>query len=220
MIEIIHPSLRIPFSSVTLASGRRCFAAEAGQEYAIRVRVETGIEAAFCGLDRRVEAVISVDGRDVVTNEDASPERSGYLLDVELIVEGFRVSGTAVRRFVITEFGFGRTTAERNGTTAAVGLIACAIHTGARPNGGSMLRSASRSSERVTRGGVGTGAGAEVNSPVEQVEFRRSGQAPTIEVIEYDTYDGWAQRGVMIPRISLANPWPGHRTGFADPNRL
>lgn len=214
MLEIIDPKNRTLLPSVTLQSGLRCVAAEAGQEYAIRIR-----------STRRVEAVISVDGRDVLTNEPASPLRPGYVVEDQIIVEGFRVSSSAVRRFVVAELGFHRTTAERNNSADAAGIIACAIYLSQeahRERYGSGLESFDGLEAMPLRGSsVGTAAGAEVGSRVRQVAFQRSAAAPHIEQIEYDTFESWARRGVIIPRLNAASPWPGASgMAFADPSRL
>ena len=69
----------------------------------------------------------------------------------------------------------------------------------------------------VSRGG-GAMAGAEVSAPLGQTTFTR-GDA-SIEVAEYDTFEGWAARGITIPRLSDANPWPGSAPRFAATSSL
>src|SRR5262245_37709000 len=64
--------------------GRSYVLGEKGQRYRIRVRNRS---------PRRVEAVISVDGRDVVDGKPASWNKGGHLIDPwgEVTVDGFRL---------------------------------------------------------------------------------------------------------------------------------
>jgi hypothetical protein len=90
-----------------------------GRRYNLRVRNQTG---------RRVEAVVTVDGRDVVSGRigDFKRER-GYLIDPysDVLVEGFRTSleDVAAFRFAAPEESY----SSRMGTPQNVGVIGVAI---------------------------------------------------------------------------------------------
>jgi hypothetical protein len=90
-----------------------------GERYTIRVENRTG---------RRVEAVVSVDGRDVVSGHvgDYVRER-GYLIDPydRLVIEGFRQSWEQVAAFRFTSPG--GSYSARMGTPQNVGVIGVAI---------------------------------------------------------------------------------------------
>lgn len=76
----------------------------------------------------RVEAVVSVDGLDVIDGTAASPSKRGYLLDPygDLEIEGFRTSTSEVAAF---RFGaVGRSyAAQKHGNTRNVGVIGVAL---------------------------------------------------------------------------------------------
>jgi hypothetical protein len=90
-----------------------------GDRYAIRIQNRTG---------RRVEAVVSVDGRDVVSGRvgDFVRER-GYLIDAydSLVVEGFRQSTYEVAAFRFTSPA--GSYSSQMGTPENVGVIGVAI---------------------------------------------------------------------------------------------
>jgi hypothetical protein len=90
-----------------------------GDRYNIRVRNQTG---------RRIEAVVTVDGRDVVSGSvgDFVGER-GYLVNAygELLIEGFRQNWDAVAAFRFTSPG--NSYSARMGTPQNVGVIGVAV---------------------------------------------------------------------------------------------
>jgi hypothetical protein len=90
-----------------------------GDRYNIRVRNQTG---------RRIEAVVTVDGRDVVSGHvgDFVGER-GYLIGAydELVIEGFRQSWESVAAFRFTSPG--NSYSSRMGTPQNVGVVGVAI---------------------------------------------------------------------------------------------
>ena len=119
-IEIINPITQQPYPS-TVASGRTFFLVEAGQEFYVRVS---------SGRYGRQEYVVAVDGRDTLTNEDATLERSGIIVSdsTPYLCKGFRVSASDVRTFTAVHLGQGATTAERNGTANMAGLVFAACY--------------------------------------------------------------------------------------------
>ena len=92
---------------------------EYGGRYTIRVQNHTG---------RRVEAVVSVDGRDVISGRvgDFVHER-GYLVDAygDAVIEGFRQSTQDVAAFRFTDPGDSYST--KMGTPQNVGVIGVAV---------------------------------------------------------------------------------------------
>jgi len=92
---------------------------EPGERYRIRVENPTG---------ERVEAVVSVDGRDAISGElgDYVSQR-GYLIEPwgTLVVEGFRQSLDEVAAFRFT--GRGRSYSALRGTPEHVGVIGVAV---------------------------------------------------------------------------------------------
>ena len=103
-----------------------------GHEYAIRIRNETS---------RRILAVTSVDGVNVVTGETAAPEQSGYVIEAGGSVEiaGWRRSLERTSAFYFTDLG--DSYAARTGRPRNVGVIGVAVfHELVRPMISSLLR--------------------------------------------------------------------------------
>ncbi len=90
----------------------------AGQRYTVRVSNPT---------DRRVEAVISVDGLDVIDGRSADLGKRGYVVPAhgELRVDGFRVSTQQVATFRFSSVS--NSYAGRKGKARNVGVIGVAI---------------------------------------------------------------------------------------------
>lgn len=98
--------------------GRTYVLGRVGRRYGIRVRN---------GSARRVEVVVSVDGRDVIDGRPASFGRRGYVVDAhgELQVDGYRLSDARVAAF---RFGtVARSYAARMGDARDVGVIGVAV---------------------------------------------------------------------------------------------
>ncbi len=99
--------------------GKTLVIGQAGTEYAIVVRNHT---------PERVEAVISVDGLDVVTGKKASVHARGYVIDGGgiLHLNGFRVSDQNVATFTFGDVESSYAAAK--GDTSSVGVIGVAIY--------------------------------------------------------------------------------------------
>ena len=97
--------------------GRRYIVGTPGHEYAVRIRNVTA---------RRVLAVTSVDGVNVVTGETAAPDQAGYVLDPWSSVEiaGWRKSLAGTAAFYFTDLG--DSYAARTGRPRDVGVIGVA----------------------------------------------------------------------------------------------
>ena len=98
--------------------GRRYVVGAPGNEYAVRIRNCTG---------RRILAVTSVDGVNVVTGETASPDQSGYVIEPWGSVEiaGWRKSLSHTAAFYFTNLG--DSYAARTGRPFDVGVIGVAV---------------------------------------------------------------------------------------------
>jgi hypothetical protein len=99
--------------------GRYYVMGRVGERYTIRVSNPT---------DRRIEAVISVDGLDAIDGQDADYTRKrGYVVPPrgELRVDGFRVSTSQVATFRFSSVA--RSYAGRQGKARNVGVIGVAI---------------------------------------------------------------------------------------------
>ena len=97
----------------TYVEGRR------GQRYAIRVFNHTG---------ERVEAVVTVDGRSVVTGKEGNYKRQrGYVIDPygQVTIEGFRTSWSSIAAFRFTDVE--DSYAARMGNDSNVGVVGVAI---------------------------------------------------------------------------------------------
>lgn len=230
-IEIINPTTQQPYPS-TVASGRTFYLVEAGQEFYVRVSSSRYIPG------RRQEYVVAVDGRDTLTNEDATLERSGIVVDgPHYLCMGFRVSASDIRTFTAVRLGQGATTAERNGTANMAGLVFAAcysersriqarnVYDGGGYRGGGVMRG------DITRGvhadaagedeplsfGVGAAAGRQQASHVGQTQWNRDASTCISDAVEYGDRASLAARGIVFPQL---NPnWP-LRQAFANPATL
>jgi hypothetical protein len=98
--------------------GRTFVLGEPGLRYLVRVHN---------GSDRRVEVVVSVDGRDVTDGRPASTDRRGYLVEPwgDATIDGYRLSQASVAAF---RFGsVGRSYAAATGDARDVGVIGVAV---------------------------------------------------------------------------------------------
>jgi hypothetical protein len=104
--------------------GRTYVLGTLGRRYLVRVRN---------GSARRIEVVVSVDGRDVIDGRPASMGKRGYLVDPygELAVDGFRVSDESVAAFRFSSVP--RSYASRMGDARDVGVIGVAVFPEAAP---------------------------------------------------------------------------------------
>lgn len=98
--------------------GRTYVMGQKGERYRVRVRNNSW---------RRIEAVISIDGRDAIDGKRADWRKPGYVIEArdELVVDGFRVSMSSVATF---RFSSVRDSyAARMGDARDVGVIGVAI---------------------------------------------------------------------------------------------
>jgi hypothetical protein len=195
---------------------------EQGDRYAIVIRNPTA---------ERVEAVVSVDGRDAITGRVANFRRSrGYIVQPfgMVRVEGFRQSLDQVATFRFSSPG--ASYSARMGTPENVGIIGVAFfrervrEVVASPEEfGSQTK---RKSRRVPapraatppRAGaaedgasnIGTEYGESRTSRVIEVPFERVSNTPTrVITLRYDDADGLEARGIdVFPRHRFERPLP------------
>jgi hypothetical protein len=107
------------FFTGVVAGGRNYVVGEGGRRYTIVLRNNTNF---------RLEAVLSVDGLDVLDGKAASFGKRGYIMDPrgELEIDGFRQSMDAVAAF---RFGSvrGSYAGQKTGDTRNVGVIGVAL---------------------------------------------------------------------------------------------
>jgi hypothetical protein len=192
-------------------------AGEPGHEYEVRIRNHAA---------RRVLAVATVDGVNVVTGQTGATDQDGYVLDPhgDLRIEGWRKSMTHTAAFYFTKLS--DSYAARTGRPDNVGVIGVAlfrervrccrndeIHRRERPSmeGQSMDRAASAPQAESK---LGTGHGRNEYSAAEYTEFERASDRPdeTI-VIYYDSRRNLQARGIIPSPSRYAErtprPFPG-----------
>jgi hypothetical protein len=211
--------------------GRQYVVGQPGNEYAIRVR--------NCS-DRRVLAVVSVDGVNVVTGETAAPDQSGYVIEPygEVTIQGWRKDLERTAAFYFSDPGDAYAT--RTGRPDDLGVIGVALfreraprwvyspEAVASPPSAARQESAadaksSRQAMESSAGSpapLGTGHGRREWSPAQRVEFERAGSRPDQRVvIRYDRRENLVARGVL-PRQRPwrePDPFPGALGFVPDP---
>jgi hypothetical protein len=195
---------------------------EPGERYVIRVDNPTA---------ERVEAVVTVDGRDAVSGEPGDyVAQRGYLIEPwgTLTVEGFRRSLDEVAAFRFTARG--RSYSARRGTPENVGVIGVALFPErerprapiARPRPRAVPESeyrpapsapsagrgddAARESRKAGPSNIGTEYGESQGSSVVEVAFQR--RSPThpqaVLRVRYDDYQGLEARGIDLSSLGYA----------------
>lgn len=194
--------------------GRTYVLGTLGERYLLRVRNDG---------PRRVEAVVSVDGRDVVDGGSAGWEKRGYLVapGAEVTLDGFRLSRATVAAFRFSSVP--RSYAALMGDARDVGVIGVAVFTererpaplarplreqesrsgvapapgAARSDAGAPAAPGERSAAQ--RPGLGTAFGEERDSPVQVVHFERASSRPEAMLsVRYDDREGLLAAGVEL----------------------
>ena len=212
--------------------GRTYVVGQPGNEYAIRIR--------NCS-ERRVLAVVSVDGVNVITGETAAPDQSGYVIEPYgyVNIEGWRKDLDRTAAFYFTDPRDAYAT--RTGRPDDLGVIGVAVFrererwvpltssavsdapTEAASQEAAEMKSqrGSRESPAAAAPALGTGHGRREWSPARRVEFERAGASPDQRVvIRYDRLENLAAMGVLprpSPRWRDPNPFPGALGFVPDP---
>jgi hypothetical protein len=209
---------------------------EDGERFVITLRNPTS---------KRVEAVISVDGRDALTGRVANfDNQRGYIIPAfgTIQVEGFRqtLDNVATFRFSTPEDSY----SARMGTPENVGVIGVAFFTErerdeaeiagesegwrnrrpstSTPSPAKAKRGGARAESGAARdsGNLGTEFGETRASTVRLVSFQRESSSPTrLVTLRYDDADGLEARGIEVgPRRQVSrDPEPFPVNDFAPP---
>lgn len=200
--------------------GRRYVAGEPGVRYLVRVRNTT---------PRRLLAVVSVDGINVLSGETAAPVQRGYVLAPWSTsqIDGWRKSLDEVAAFYFTELP--DSYAARTHRPANVGVIGLAVFEAWEAPRASVESEAAREraapapradaaqdalgtalAEAPVADRIGTGHGERYTSVVSTTEFRRASRTPDeVITIEYDRHATLVARGVAPPpAVAEPNPFP------------
>jgi len=208
--------------------GRRYVAGEPGARYLVRVRNTT---------PRRLLAVVSVDGINVLSGETAAPNQRGYVLAPWSTsrIDGWRKSLDEVAAFYFTELP--DSYAARTRRPDNVGVIGLAVFEAwEAPRPSAKIEAPPERAAPAPRmdaaqdalGGaraeapaaarIGTGHGERYTSVVSTTEFRRASNTPNeIIAIEYDRRANLVARGVVPPPI-VAEPNPFPQAFVPDPD--
>ncbi|MBC8071984.1 MAG: hypothetical protein IAG13_26890 [Deltaproteobacteria bacterium] len=212
--------------------GTTFVAGELGERYAIRVDNDSA---------ERLEVVVSVDGRDVLTGKRGDFVRQrGYVVEPfgTVVIDGFRRSTEHVAAFRFSDVGDSFTA--RKGTPQLAGVIGVAVFRervptrtawSARPSGRAEVEHStstkrsldaaptaprsSRTRDDGHAGKLGTEFGEDTFSRVVEVPFvRRAHSRPDQRVsLFYDSQRRLAARGVPIDPV-IARPWRDEPVGW------
>lgn len=195
--------------------GHTFFSAPIGCEYSIVVRNHTG---------RRIVAITTVDGLNVVDRSKGNWDGSGYVIDPysKVEIKGFRRQDEFQfsERFTFNEARF--SLAKRIGDVHNVGVIGVAVFEEYVPpppkpvqysaSSGFHDECARESAPTAMKSRAGTEAGRTVNDPVRRVNFRRATDQPAeILAMFYDTESNLISQGILPP------PFDPPPAGFLSP---
>lgn len=191
----------------------------------------------------RYEAVVTVDGRDVVSGALGRPAKQrGYVLEPyeTLVIDGYRRSLDEVAAFYFASMHESYTA--RRGTAEHAGVVGVALFEEKRSR--SKPQPLTRSSHESApapfpsakasrdRSGaddaiaaeseehLGTGYGASEYSPVHETDFkrRRKSRPDALLTVYYDSHEGLQARGLLPRRVDVADPYePVYEPRDADP---
>lgn len=202
--------------------GEYWVAGRPGARYAIRITSRDG---------RRLLAVTSVDGVNILTGETAAHHQPGYVFEPwqGYDVAGWRKSDSQVAAFTFTSVP--RSYAARTGRPENVGVIGVAlfaerqhppkISRSVPPPVAPLDEQADLSARESAKApSLGTGHGRREESHSRQVAFERASAKP-VEVIRirYDSRENLVAMGVIhTPRPRVPDPFPDSRMGYVpDP---
>jgi hypothetical protein len=211
--------------------GQAYVAGTPGREYALRLRNCT---------PERVLVVVSVDGVNVITGENASANQSGYVLDPHgsVDIQGWRKSMNNTAAFYFSDPS--QAYATKTDRPFNLGVIGAAVFTekarvrvyendelySQRAPGAAAPAAKSESAGRAAAeadASLGTGHGRKEYNPATRVEFERASKSPSQWIsVRYEKRETLVARGIIPkpkrPRPSNPNPFPGDEAGFVpDP---
>jgi hypothetical protein len=230
-LEVLTDGVSVP----TFAhAGGSYLLGQLGDRYTLRVSNRTG---------RRVEAVVSVDGRDVLDGRPGDVRKRGYLVPAwgSVDIDGWRLSTSKAAAFRFSAVA--DSYAARTGSAREVGVIGVAIFpervplpkaeraprseepaAGPRAAESAPAKSSAGAAAEQRRG-LGTEFGEEVPSPVHEVAFLRANPARPALVLgaRYDDRAGLVALGIDVDggdELSWrqsATPFPVVHRGYATP---
>jgi len=199
--------------------GRQYVAGEAQHEYELRIRNRS---------TRRLLAVTSVDGVNVVSGETAAVGQRGYVIDPwsSVSVEGWRKSLDEIAKFYFTSLP--ESYAARTGRPDDVGVIGIALFAEAQIRAPCCEELSRERADKAARAPnaqatneadaprdstLGTGHGDRESSPARYVDFERTSERPDETlVIFYNSRRNLIAQGVL-PRTRPVKerpyPFPG-----------
>ena len=194
--------------------GERWLAGVPGHRYAVRLANTSG---------ERVLVVLSVDGVNAVTGEDADPSQTGYVLEPWQSTEitGWRKSLDEVAQFHFTRLP--DSYAARTGRPDNVGVIGIAVFRerrpprihippypypvrpqarmdteGARATAAAEAATTTPTPADAARQRIGTGHGTREWDPVSRTDFMRAGTRPAqVTELRYDTPQRLVALGIL-----------------------
>lgn len=217
-------------------SGKRYIAGDPGARYAIRLSNRSG---------ERVLAVLSVDGVNAITGENAGTQQSGYVLAPYASVEiaGWRKSQREVAQFYFTALP--DSYAARTQRPENVGVIGVAVfrekiaqpiavapeaeyfdqdarsaaRKAAPASSMGALADNAEASPRLKQERLGTGHGAREYAPITNVEFeRRSTRPEQVIALFYDSRANLLARGIIPRPTPYHQPQPFPQQYVPDPS--
>lgn len=178
-------------------NGKTYVAAPLGREFELRV---------ITPYYERTEVVMSVDGLDVLTGEDAEPGNRGYVISRETYdCPGFRLDDDHVAHFEFLRPG--RSYAALKGKRSNVGVIGAVFFSEERaPRFTMASRGASRGGLESADAGfdAGTGFGREVKDSVGHTHFTRDREVARL-ALYYKTEEQLRKEGIIS---NAPNPFP------------
>lgn len=193
--------------------GKNYVPGEQGERYSLYLRNNSS---------ERVLAVVSIDGVNVVSGEDASVQQQGYVLGPHQTskVDGWRKSNSQVARFYFSSPN--KSYAGQTGRSENIGVIGVAvfgenrpIRPPQRPYARTQAPAAdrSRSAEVMSAPSLGTGHGEREYSYVNETYFQRSANPIEVLRVEYDTWRTLHEKGIIpsMQRLNQREPFPANR---------
>lgn len=192
------------------AEGQRWVAGERGHRYAVRL---------YNDSPRRVLVVLSVDGINAISGEDADPSQTGYVLNPgqRADITGWRKSQDEVAQFVFSSPS--GSYASRTGRPDNIGVVGVAVFEEARrwypqpilrrglPAPAPAAEAAADASASRIEGyasksqapALGTGHGAREQSSVRDTDFERASRSPAqVLQLRYDSARNLRARGILV----------------------
>lgn len=194
------------------AEGQRWVAGERGHRYAVRL---------YNDSPRRVLVVLSVDGVNAISGEDADPSQTGYVLNPgqRADITGWRKSHDEVAQFVFSSPS--GSYASRTGRPDNIGVVGVAVFEEARrwrpepilrrgpptPAPTAQAEAAADASASRIEGyasksqapALGTGHGAREHSSVRDTDFERASRSPAqVLQLRYDSARNLRARGILV----------------------